>query len=85
MKLLNCYGTSDPDVADPVVSKIVAEFGKIDPRSYSYRYPVDTNGNPVPIAYVDLHPPTLKDVMNGVAGYFTGTDGFLADLMGAGP
>src|SRR3546814_18518969 len=28
-ELLQHYGTSDPDIADPVVSEIVAEFAKI--------------------------------------------------------
>lgn len=84
-EMLERYGTSDPDVADPVVAGIVAEFAKIDPGSYSYRYPVDTSGHPIPITYGDLHLPTLADVMNGVAGYFTGTDGYLSELQGAGP
>lgn len=84
-ELLQRYGTSDPDITDPVVSEIVAEFAKIDPGSYSYRYPVDTNGNPIPITYADLHLPTLADVMSGVAGYFSGTDAYLSDLQGAGP
>ncbi len=81
--MLDRYDTSDPDIADPVVSETIAEFAKIDPGSYSYRYPVDTSGTPIPIAYADLHLPTLPDVMNGVAGYFSGTDGYLSDLQGA--
>lgn len=75
--ILERYGTADPDSADPVVQTIVAEFAKIDPNSYSYRYPVDRSGNALPLAYKDLHLPTLADVMNGVAGYFTGCDGYL--------
>ena len=41
--------------------------------------------DPIPIAYADLHLPTLNHLMNGVAGLFTGTDGFLADLNRARP
>ncbi|MFB0872679.1 MULTISPECIES: hypothetical protein [unclassified Sphingobium] len=84
-ELLQRYGTSDPDDADPIVSEVVAEFAKIDPGSYSYRYPVDTHGQPIPITYEDLYLPTLADVINGVAGYFSGTDGYLSDLQGARP
>jgi hypothetical protein len=84
-EMLELYGTPDPDVADPIVAGIVAEFAKIDPGSYSYRYPVDTNGRPIPITYGDLHLPTLADVMNGVAGYFTGSDGYLSELQSAAP
>ena len=78
--ILEKYGTTDPDEADPVVAEIVAEFAKIDPRSYSHRYPVDTKGAAIPLAYTDLHLPTLRDVMQGVGGYFNGCDGYLADL-----
>lgn len=80
LEMLKCYGTQDPDEADPVVGEIILEFAKIDPDSYSYRYPVDRKGNPIPVAYSDLHLPTLADVMNAVAGYFTGCDGYLSDL-----
>lgn len=79
LEMLERYGTEDPDEADPAVGEIVLEFAKIDPDSYSYRYPVDRRGNPIPVAYTDLHLPTLADVMEGVAGYFTGCDGFLSD------
>ena len=83
--MLDRYGTPDPDEADPVVEEVVLEFAKIDPKSYSYRYPVDQRGNPLPIAYGDLHLPTLADVMEGVAGYFDGYDGYLDNLLGAAP
>ena len=79
------YGTTDPDEADSIVEQVVAEFAKIDPGSYSHRYPVDTTGKPIPIAYSDLHLPTLKDVMDGVASYFAGCDGYLSHLKDASP
>jgi hypothetical protein len=77
--MLGKYGTSDPDEADPILGEIVAEFAKIDPQSYSYRYPVDKRGRPIPVAYADLHLPSLADVMEAVANYFTGTDGYLTN------
>lgn len=83
--LLELYGTEDPDSADPAVSEIILEFAKIDPGSYSYRYPVDRLGNPLPITYSDVHLPTLADVMKAVAGYFSGCDGYLSNLRDAGP
>lgn len=85
LAMLEHYGTEDPDEADPVVGEIILEFAKIDPRSYSYRYPVDRKGNPVPVAYSDLHLPTLADVMQAVDGYFTGCDGYLDQLRAASP
>lgn len=79
-EMLEKFGTPDPDEVDPVVGKIILEFAKIDPDSFSHRYPVDRHGALIPIAVGDLHLPTLADVVNGVAGYFSGTDGYLSAL-----
>lgn len=83
--MLTGYGDHDPDETIPVVEKIVAEFAKIDPGSYSYRYPVDTKGNPIPTTVAELDLDGLKDVMDGVEGYFTGCDGYLDSLRSAAP
>jgi len=80
LSMLSNYGTTDPDETDPVVGEIVLEFAKIDPGSYSYRYPVDRQGRPIPMVYDDLHLTTLADVMNAVANYFTGCDGYLDSI-----
>lgn len=81
--MLDRYGTPDPDEADPVVAAVVAQFAKIDPKSDAYRYPVDQRGNPLPVAFAATHLPNLADVMQAVAGYFSGCDGYLSDLRGA--
>jgi len=78
--MLDRYGTPDPDEADPVVASVVAQFAKIDPKSDAYRYPVDQRGNPLPIALAATYLPNLADVMQAVAGYFNGCDGYLSDL-----
>ena len=62
----------------PVVSKIILEFSKIDPVSSSHCYPVDRRGAPIPISVSGLHLLTLANVVNGVAGYFSGTDAYLS-------
>ena len=79
--MLEKYGVASPDDTDSIVSEIVLEFAKIDPGSYSYRYPVDRRANPVLVAYSDLHLPTLADVMQAVESYFSGCDGYLSELM----
>ncbi len=79
INMIELYGTTDPDEADPTVGEIVMQFAKIDPGSYSYRYPVDRKGELIPVEYNDLHLPTLKDVISGVAGYFRSTDGYLSN------
>lgn len=84
-EMLECYGTSDPDEADPIVGEVILEFAKIDPGSYSNRYPVDRRGNPVPIGKSALDLANLADVMKAVDSYFTGTDGYLDHLSSAAP
>ena len=83
LDMLVRYGTVDPDEAGPIVGEIILEFAKIDPGSYAYRYPVDKQGRPLPVAQSDLHLPTLADVMNGVSNYFDGCDAYLDSLCGA--
>ena len=85
LEILEHYGTADPDEVDPVVGAIILEFAKIDPGSDSYRYPVDQKGKPLPVAYSELHLPTLADVMDAVAGFFSGCDGYLGSLLDAAP
>ena len=67
------------------VVRLVAEFATVDPGSFSFRYPVDTQGRPIELAhgYMDLS--VLADVIEGVDGYFTGCDGYLDALASAGP
>ena len=80
-KILVGYGTDESETTDKIVKNIVAQFAKIDSRSDSYRYAVDTNGNPIPVAVSKLDLDILKDVMDGVAGFFDGCDGYFSKLM----
>lgn len=82
-EMLDRYGTPDPDDADAIIANIIAEFAKIDPQSYSHRYPVDRKGKPLPVTQPALDLSNLADVMDGVKGYFNGCDGYLSDLCGA--
>lgn len=82
-KLLDGYGCQDVEETDPVVAEIIAEFSKVDPASFSYRYPVDTKGNPIPITHEELDLKALADVMHALEGYFTGCDGYFDSLQGA--
>jgi hypothetical protein len=78
--MLDCYGALHPDEARPVVKQVILEFAKIDPKSDTYRYPVDQNGHPLPISFADVDLENLSDVMNAVAGYFNGCDGHLSSM-----
>lgn len=83
LRVLDGFGTDDPDQADQIVGGVIAEFGNVDPKSFSYRYPRDNRGIPVPLANDRMDLRRLRDVMDGVFGYFSGTDGYLSDLVNA--
>lgn len=85
IEVLDGYGHEDQEGTDVVVAKIIVEFAKVDPGSFSFRYPVDRKGKLVNLAHkeVDLH--RLADVMRGLEAYFTGSDGYLDSLQSAEP
>lgn len=83
LTVLKHFGTDDPDIADEAVSGVIAQFGNVDPKSFSNRYPCDTRGNPIPLVRDRVSLETLKDVMEGVFAYFAGTDSYLSDLTAA--
>lgn len=85
VRVLQGYGHEDSEGTDMVVGNIIAEFAKVDPRSFSFRYPVDTKGNLVPLPHQEVNLHRLADVMDGLEGYFSGCDGYLDDLQKAGP
>lgn len=85
MEVLDGYGHAPSDQTNSVVAETVAEFAKVDPSSFSYRYPVDTKGNPIPIEHEQLDLVALADFVEALEGYFTGCDGYLDHLQGAGP
>lgn len=84
-EVLEGYGATDDDGATAAVAQIVAEFAKVDPRSFSYRYPVDTRGRAIELAQERLDLAALADVMKGVDSFFSGCDGYLDALQSAGP
>lgn len=85
VRVLDGYGHEDLEETDPVVAQTIAEFAKVDPGSFSYRYPVDRKGNPIPLSHEQLDLAALADVMQALDGYFSGCDGYLDNLRQAGP
>ena len=78
------YGSPDPDT-DDVIEQIVKDFQDIDKAGITFRYGWRKNGQNIklPDHLIDLE--NIRDVMEGVAGYFDGLDGWLDDLNSAGP
>lgn len=82
-RVLDEFGADDPEHTDSVVESIVAQFAKVDRDSSSHRYPCDIKGNPLPVIQDRVDLQTLKDVMDGVFGYFSGCDGYMDALASA--
>jgi hypothetical protein len=61
-----------------VVSKCILEFHRMDPRAFTFRYAVDKKGEMYPIAEDRIDLRRLKDVMEGLGGFFIGCDSALS-------
>jgi hypothetical protein len=84
VEVMDAYSSAE-DEARPHVAACIAEFAKIDERSMSFRYPTDRKGNPLALGIDRLDLERLRDVMEGLAGYFNGVDGYLSSLKDAAP
>lgn len=84
-RILAWFQTPDLAQTDATVAACVAEFAKIDPDSFSFRYPTDTKGDPLPLDVGTFSLDQLYDVMEGIGNYFTGTDGLLSDYVDSMP
>lgn len=63
------------------VETCVAEFAKIDPKSFSFRYPVTKQGQPLTLPFASVDLSNLKHVMTNLDAFFIGVDGQLDDYM----
>ncbi len=78
--VLKKYMAPDVDGVESIVDKIIAEFEKIDQRSFSFRYPVNTGGQIIEFDREKFDLVNLAKVMNRLEGFFDGCDGYLDDL-----
>ena len=63
------FGEGDKD-ALVAVEKIAMEFAKIDPGSFTFRYPQDRKGNQIAIDMESIDLEQLRGVMAGVGNFF---------------
>lgn len=78
-KIVTYHGEGDIK-ALKTVEAIVAEFAKIDQGSFNFRYPTNRNGDPVKIGMEKIDLLKLREVMAGVANYFSCADLHLDSL-----
>lgn len=77
-KILDEFGADDG--ADSSVKYVVTQFSKVDPKSFSYRYPCDKQGRTIPVARNNLDLETIRDVMTAISGYFDACDSHFDNL-----
>ncbi len=83
-EIIDAYGSTDSGT-DDVVEQIVKDFHDLDKAGITFRYGWGKDGKSIklPDHMIDLE--NIRDVMEGIAGYFDGLDGWLDDLKSAGP
>jgi len=83
-KIVEKYDANNQET-EKIVEKIIKEFHDLDKVGITFRYGWGKNGKEIklPDHLVDLE--NIRDVMEGVAGYFTGLDGWLDDLQSSEP
>ena len=74
------YGVEGEDDSALVVTDIIAEFEKLDRGSFSFRYPVDKEGNLIKFELESCDLVNLADVMKGFEGCIDGLNGLLDNL-----
>ena len=78
------YGEDDKEAAK-AVGQVIKDFHDLDKSGTTFRYGWSKDGKVVelPDHIIDLQ--NIRDVMEGVSGYFVGLDAWLDDLISAGP
>jgi hypothetical protein len=85
IKMTELYGANSDCDALIAFSECIREFDWVDPKSFSFRYATDKDGilYNIPVDTVDLG--RIRDVISGVAAYFSGSDSLFWEIMTAGP
>jgi hypothetical protein len=83
-KIMESFGCKANE-ADEAVEQIIKEFHDLDEAGITFRYGWSKDGKEImlPDHLIDLS--NIRDVMEGVAGFFEGLDGMLDSLASAGP
>ncbi len=85
IRLFRACGTNDDDEAITAVGKIVKQFHDWDKSGIAFRYATKKNGGVLEFQRPNIDIFNLKDVMEGVANFFSGSDGWLDNIAGARP
>lgn len=81
-QLAEHYRVND-DEATIAVENIIKEFHKLDKKGVTFRYGWEKDEEEIPLPAEPVNLENIRDVMDGVAGYFDGLDGILSDTIHA--
>jgi hypothetical protein len=84
-EIMIAYRDPAENDARNAVGAVIAEFAKVDPDSFSYRYPVTRKGEPIAPLEEALEIANLADAIEKLDNYFTGCGGWLENLKSASP
>jgi hypothetical protein len=83
LKMYLACGDSANDEALKTVGRIVKQFHDWDKSGMTFRYATAKDGVVVKFQQPDIDIANLKDVMSGVANFFSGSDGWLNSIANA--
>ena len=83
-EIIEATGPAETET-DDAVEQVIKDFHDLDQAGINLRYGWGKGGREIklPQHVIDLE--NLRDVMEGIASYFSGLDGWLDDLRSAGP
>jgi hypothetical protein len=81
--LFRACGTKDEEEAIESFGKIVKQFHDWDKKGIAFRYATKKGGAVVEFQHSHIDIVNLKDVMDGVANFLSGSDGWLDSIANA--
>jgi hypothetical protein len=82
-RINDACGAKADDEALIAVEKAVEQFHDWDKNGVKFRYATTAKGAVTKLQYAHIDIENLKDVMSGVAHFFSGSDGWLDDIANA--
>jgi hypothetical protein len=83
LRIYEACGASADDEELKAVGRVVEQFDDWDRRGTTFRYATTQAGAVVRFPYRNIDIDNLKDVMSGIANFFSGSDGWLNSIANA--
>jgi hypothetical protein len=77
--VIDCFSLETEKETASIVEACIAEMAKIDPGSFTFRYPVTKKGQPMSLDFDSVDLANLQLTMEKISNFFDGVDGALDD------